>query len=298
MTFESNESLEMHLGLGQGLVPEDPDELTPQRASQISQLGVTRIMTHFAVAPGGLGGDRGKTLAETLDNAGLGIVQYGGFGPRLVSPDARIAAHDIGIIAEAMSSAQTVGAEAMLFGCGSHHPTFSYGPDPRNHTQETRDRLVRNLAILARHAEDAEMPVSLEAHLLTTLDTPEHVREILDAVDSPWIRANYDPVNFLGSLEAVFSSGEVAESAAATLGPRLAPSAHIKDVVVEPDLVLKISEAAPGTGVMDLPAVLRACRHLPSDATLLVEHLGVRESAAALRCVQELGAEHGVRFIS
>lgn len=290
--------LEFHLGLGQGLIPEDPEHLTSEIVKQIADLGISRVMTHFAVAPTGLANERGKRLADTLQDAGLAIVQYGGFSPCLVSSDKARAAEDIATIVDAMSSAKTMRAEAMLFGCGSHHPTFNYGPDPRNHTEAARNQLVQNLRTLARHAEEAQMPISLEAHLLTTLDTPKHVREILDAVDSPWVRANFDPVNFLGSLEAVFTSGQVAEDAARTMGPRLNPTAHIKDVVVEPDLVLKISEAAPGTGIMDLPAVMRACRHLPPGSSLIVEHLGPRESEQAIRYLREIGAEHGVAFVS
>ncbi|MDX6569241.1 MAG: hypothetical protein QOH15_1819 [Gaiellales bacterium] len=138
------------------------------------------------------------------------------------------------------------------------------------------------------------MPIALECHLLTTLDTAEHVREIFDAVDSAFAYANFDPVNFVGSLEAVYDSGAVAEHVARTIGPRLAPSAHIKDIVVEPDLVLKIAEVPPGQGIMDLDGVLESCRHLPEDSSLIVEHFGPQESEAALRYVAELAARHGM----
>ena len=37
----------MHLGLAQGLVPTNPDDLTPELARDIAALGVTRLMTHF-----------------------------------------------------------------------------------------------------------------------------------------------------------------------------------------------------------------------------------------------------------
>ena len=72
---------------------------------------------------------------------------------------------------------------------------------------------------------------------------------------------------------------------AATIGPRLAPSAHIKDIVVEPDLVLKIAEVPPGHGIMDLDGVLESCRHLPDDSSLIVEHFGPERvrGCAALR---------------
>jgi sugar phosphate isomerase/epimerase len=134
----------------------------------------------------------------------------------------------------------------------------------------------------------------MECHLLTTLDTAEHVREIFDAVDSPFAYANFDPVNFVSSLDAVWASGAVAEHVAKTIGPRLAPSVHIKDLVVEPDLVLKIAEVPPGTGIMDLDAVIESCRHLPDDSSLIVEHFGPEESEEALRYVAALAEQHGM----
>lgn len=281
----------LRLGLAQGLVPENPDDLTPELAREIAALGVTRIVTHFEVPPGELAGARGTELAALLRESGLGVAQCAGVTPNLVSPDRAVRMEGVAMLAELMQSARALGAQMVLSGCGSHHQTFSYGPSPENHTPEARGRLVESLRELARHACELGMPAAMEVHVLTTLDTPEHVREILDEVDSPWVGANYDPVNFLGSLDAVYDSGARARHAAETIGPRLAASAHIKDVVVEPALVLKIAEAPPGTGIMDLRAVLESCRHLPEHSTLTVEHFGPEESAAALRVVADLARE-------
>lgn len=284
----------MHLGLAQGLVPTDPDELTPQLAHQIAALGVTRITTHFDVPPTDMAGARGRVVADVLDDAGIRVVQCAGLSPNLVSPDAAVRAASLVALGELLGSARALRAQMIVSGCGSHNPRFSYGASRENHTPEARDRLVESLRELARRAEDAGIPAALECHLLTTLDTPEHVREIFDEVDSPFAMANFDPVNFVGSLEAVYASGAVAEHAAATIGPRLAPSVHIKDLYVEPDLVLKIAECPPGTGLMDLDAVLESCRHLPAESSLIVEHFGPEESAAALRHVAGLARAHGL----
>jgi hypothetical protein len=60
----------LHLGLAQGLVPTDPDQLTPALARQIAELGVTRITTHFEVPPGHLAGSRGRELQALLADEG------------------------------------------------------------------------------------------------------------------------------------------------------------------------------------------------------------------------------------
>jgi sugar phosphate isomerase/epimerase len=231
----------LHLGLSQGLISEDPDELTPAVAQQIAALGVTRITTHFDVPAGSLAGSRGREIAAMLADAGIRVAQCAGVSPNLVSPDRVVRDRSIAELAELMRDAQALGAQMVLSGCGSFHPTFPYGSTRENHLPETRARLAESIRELALRAEDAGMPAALECHVLTTLDTPEHVREIFDAVDSPFATVNFDPVNFVGSLDAVYDSGAVALHAAATIGPHLAPSMHIKDIYVEADLVLKIS---------------------------------------------------------
>jgi sugar phosphate isomerase/epimerase len=137
--------------------------------------------------------------------------------------------------------------------------------------------------------------VAIECHVLTPLDTPEIAREILDEVDSPFVVANFDPVNFLGSPSAVYEAAEVARHAARTLAGRLAPAAHIKDVTIAPELVLHIEECAPGKGLIDTRRLLEVCRdHLEEGATLVVEHLGPQESELALRHVRACGARLGL----
>ena len=50
--------------------------------------------------------------------------------------------------------------------------------------------------------------LALECHVTTALDTPEHIREVVQAVDSPWVRANFDPVNLLGDFGKVWHNAE------------------------------------------------------------------------------------------
>src|SRR6476646_5452136 len=130
----------LHLGLAQGLVPTDPDQLTPALAQQIAALGVTRITTHFDVPAGSLAGSRGSEIAALLADCGIRVAQCAGLSPNLVSPDAAVRAESIAAFAELMRSARSLGAQMVLGGCGSLHPTFNYGPARENHLPETRQR--------------------------------------------------------------------------------------------------------------------------------------------------------------
>jgi sugar phosphate isomerase/epimerase len=287
----------MRLGLAQGLLPADPDDLTPALAARIRALGVSALLTHFQVPPAELRGPRGRRLTGVLQDAGLTICQYAGLRPTLITSDGARRGQSIDAVGEFLRTASFLGAGMVVTGCGSHHPGHPYGPARQNHSQQSRDLLVASLTELAGRAADAGTVLAMEAHCLTTLDTPETVRQILDAVDSPWVRVNFDPVNFLASVPAVYGSGAAIRHAAEVLGPRLAPAAHVKDVVLQPDLVLHIAEAVPGDGLLDLPAMLDTCRLLlPHPATLIVEHLGPDDAARAIAHVTRVAAGLGIEL--
>lgn len=287
----------MRLGLAQGPLPADPDDLTPAIAGGVRALGVTALVTHFQAPPAELRGPRGRRLTAILRDTGLGIVQYAGARPNLVTADGARRLRSIGQVSEFLLTAAALGAAMVVTGCGSHHPHHPYGPARENHSQRSRDLLVASLTELATRAGDCGTMLALEAHCLTTLDTPENVRLILDAVDSPWVKVNFDPVNFLSSLPAVYDSGAAARHAAEVLAPRLAPTAHIKDVSVQPDLVLHIAEAVPGDGLLDLPSVLGTCsRLLPQPATLIVEHIGPDQVLRAISHVRRVADGCGIEL--
>jgi sugar phosphate isomerase/epimerase len=288
--------MSFRLGLAQGLVPTNPAELTPEVASRIAVLGVTAIVTHFQVPPSELMGSRGKAIAATLESEGLRITQCAGLRPDLVTGERAATERSIDALHDLMRAARILGAEMVLAGCGSHHPSHPYGPSRENHTAATSEHLVSSLRELALRAEDAGIPLALEPHVLTTLDTPEHVRSILDEVDSRWIVVNFDPVNFLGSLEAVYDASAAAQNALETIGPRVAPSAHIKDVVVEPELVLHVAEVPPGRGIIDLAAILETCRALPTGSALVIEHISAADAPDSVRHVSKLAAQAGIEL--
>ena len=56
-------------------------------------------------------------------------------------------------------------------------------------------------------------------------------------MDSPWVRANFDPVNLLGNFSAVWHNAEAMRHMWQTLGRCYTNSAHIKDVVTDADFV-------------------------------------------------------------
>jgi sugar phosphate isomerase/epimerase len=80
------------------------------------------------------------------------------------------------------------------------------------------------------------------------------------------------------------------------LGPWYTNSAHIKDVVADPELVVHISEAPPGEGMLDLDIFFDVCSRLGNDAAVIVEHLPADRARTAIAYVRQAASERGITF--
>src|ERR671926_145694 len=64
---------------------------------------------------------------------------------------------------------------------------------------------VRILAPL-KAGEQEGVPYAIEGAAVSPLDTPERVRDVLEAVGSPALGFNADPVNFVRSLDELYDN--------------------------------------------------------------------------------------------
>jgi sugar phosphate isomerase/epimerase len=231
-----------------------------------------------------------------LADHGITIVQATGYNPQLTDPSDDVLQTELERLRKAFGAARDLGSEMIISGCGSRHPTHFYGPHPDNHTPATRERLIASLRRAAAFGEETGVILALECHVTTALDTPEHIREVLDSVDSRWVRANFDPVNLLGDFKAVWSNGAMMRHMWDTLGTGYAKSAHIKDVVTDADFVVHISEAAPGKGWLDLDAYFEVCSKLGQDTAVIVEHLPADQALTAIAFVKQAAAQRSHTF--
>ena len=289
--------MRLRLGVAGGPVPREPSEVTDDVARDLAGLGVTVLTTHFQPSPQAVGGEPARRVRQVLAEQGISIIQATGYNPQFTHPERRVRAAELERLQCAFGVARDLGAEMIISGCGSHHATHFYGPHPANHQPETRQRLIDSLRQVVPWAEDTGVILALECHVTTALDTPEHIREVIDAVDSRWVRANFDPVNLLGTFSRVWENGEAMRDMWHVLGPRYVQSAHIKDVVADPELVVHISEAPPGTGLLDLDAFFDVCRNLGEGTAVIVEHLPADQARAAIEVVKAAAAERGFSFV-
>ncbi len=286
----------MRLGLAGSIVPSEPEEITSSWAQGIAAHGVTTLVTHLRPPPEALAGNRSRHVRDVLGDAGIRVVQAAGFNADLVHPDDTFRLAEIERLRGCFEVSRDLGAEMLITGCGSLHPGHHYGPDSRNHHPQTRERLVDSLRRVAPLAEASNVIFALECHVMTTLSTPTDIKEILDAVDSSWIRANFDPVNMLGSLPELYDNAGVMERMWEVVGGHYTSSAHIKDVVARAEFVLHIDEVAPGKGLLDLPTFFEVCQRLGENPAVIVEHLPVDEVEGALEVVRDAATKAGVNF--
>ena len=287
--------MRLRLGVAGGPVPRDPADVDDALARQLRGLGVRVLTTHFQPSPEAVA-QHASHVRSVLADHGLSIVQATGYNPQLTHPDDHFLGSELERLGAAFETARLLGSEMIISGCGSRHVSHFYGPHPENHLPATRERLIASLRRVVPWAENAGVILALECHVTTALDTPEHIREVIQAVDSPWIRANFDPVNLLGDFSNVWHNADAMRYMWQTLGACYARSAHIKDVVTDADFVVHISEAAPGHGYLDLDAYFEVVRGLGEDTAVIVEHLPADQALAAIAYVTQAANQRGFTF--
>jgi sugar phosphate isomerase/epimerase len=94
----------------------------------------------------------------------------------------------------------------------------------------------------------------------------------------------------------VWHNGDAMRQMWRTLGAWYAKSAHIKDVRADPELVVHISEAPPGQGMLDLDTFFDVVRQLGEDTAVIVEHLPADQAVGAIAYVQQAAAQRQLSF--
>lgn len=288
------------LGLANANIPTEFDLFTDVVVGEWLDLGIRALALHF------LGRheevvDRGPGLRSRLADDDIEVVQYSGVNANLLHPSEEVRARAVDSVRRAIPAALALGSRMILSGAGStsaDHDTAFYAPAVDNYSEQTAERLVDGLRTIAPMLEDAGLQYAIECHQLTTMRSPRVIRDVLDAVDSPAVFANFDPVNLLDSAYAVMTSGQHIAEMVDVVGPRYASTTHVKDAVVLNDLVCRTIEVPPGKGVVDSADIFTAAARIPADRTraLIVEHLNPADFRGAIEYVRARAEHVGVEW--
>jgi sugar phosphate isomerase/epimerase len=283
----------MRFGVSGDLIPRDMDEITPALTERVRALGFSGIFSRF-------GGNDPHTTTEArcrrvraiLEDADLAMYQATGYWQCLIHPDEAQRGEAVRTLQAALRVAGWLGARGIDTGPGSMNSRGPWFPHPDNWTAWAREQLVKSLKECAPVAEECGVFLSLEGHQLVTLDTAETMRAVLDEVNSPMVKCDFDPVNWI-TLQTIFATGPAVAAMVATLGPQIV-SAHAKDVAIQDRLVVHIDNIAAGTGILDYPTFLRLIEDLDPSYPVIVEAAAIEELPAVSDFLHRTARECGI----
>jgi len=176
---------------------------------------------------------------------------------------------------------------------GSINPNGHWWPHPDNHAPRTFDRLVDSLKQVCRVAQDEGVLVVVEGHVVSTLDTAQRVRDLLDAVGSPAVKFNLDPVNFVGTVRDVHDTTRLLNELYDVLGADMI-ALHAKDCAIQDAHVVHIVEVIPCTGTMNYELLMRRWLECCPDGYFLILHLPDAKVLIALQAIRRVADRLGI----
>jgi sugar phosphate isomerase/epimerase len=283
----------MRLGVA-GLMPRDARDVTPAHAARLRELGLFGV-TCLLPDPSDCTREQMERVRQVLLAEGVVPAQANASYERLIDPDDDLRGAGIAGLQAACRCTAWLQAPTLYVRPGSISRAGHWAPHPLNTHPETIARLVRSLQIVARVAEEEGVTLAIEGHAVSTLETAARVRSVIDAVGSPSLLFNIDPVNFVSSIPVAYQNRALIDDLYDALDGKIA-AAHAKDVRVEDRLVVHIAECAPGEGILDMEHFLTRFQRSCPDGWVLIEHLPDAQVPAAARAMRAAAERAGVTW--
>ena len=178
--------------------------------------------------------DRAAVLRvkAAFDAAGLAVAQANGWYECLVNPDEAVRSEGVRGLQALCRWGRLLGAETIYVRPGSLNPRGHWWPHPGNHTADTFARLVDSLRQVCPVAEREGVVLAAEGHVLSPLDTPRRVADLIEIVASPALKFNVDVVNFIGTVHDAHDPRGVTHELFDVLGTHTV-AAHAKDCALQ-----------------------------------------------------------------
>jgi sugar phosphate isomerase/epimerase len=271
-------------------------DVSPEMCERVRALGFSGVFARFrAEDPRQASRAEADRVRSIFADHNVRLFQVTGYWQNMITPDEARRADAVRTIQAAIRLAGWLGARGIDTGPGSMNPNGPWFPHPDNHTAQARRQLVRTLKECAAAAEDAQVYLSLEGHQLVTLRDATVTREVLEEVDSRWVRSDYDSANWI-TLDTVFDTGKALHRDFDVLGPQIV-SAHAKDIRIENRLALHLQDGCPGTGTMDFATLFHRMESLSPDLPVIAEGHNTDELPAVAALFHRLAKEQGIRVL-
>jgi sugar phosphate isomerase/epimerase len=235
-------------------------------------------------------------IQSVYAQAGMDPIELGQYQLSFIDPDPIVRRAHMETMKRALERSAWMGCPVVITGSGSLNPASQWFDHRDNHSWRSFDLLAGCLRELVRTAQDTGVCIGLECHTYTALDSPERVRDLLDAVDSPMLRVDLDPVNWI-TYATYWDSGPFLHHMFDLLGDDLL-GGHAKDVRQEDGLVVHLNETYAGDGNLDYGVYLQRMARLAPDTYLVMEHTAPEHVAAARDYILAEAVRVGVTFVS
>ncbi|NKB71750.1 MAG: TIM barrel protein [Candidatus Latescibacteria bacterium] len=286
----------MRFGLSGTFLPANMDDFTSAIAQRVKGLGFSGVFCRFrdndpfATTPA-----QCHRLRDLCADQDLHIYQVSGYWQQLMAPDETVRRQAVRVVQEALRVAGDLGARGIDTGPGSLAPAGPWHPHGGNWDPEIKDQLIKSLQECAQAAADHGVYLSLEGHQVVVLDSAETTREVLDAVDSPWVRSDLDPANWI-TLKTVFNTGAAIDRMFDVLGHHIV-SGHAKDISIAPSHIIHMPTDAPGTGQLDFSTYIRRMEALDPEYPLIVEGASTDQLPATSAFLHQTAADLGIAVL-
>jgi sugar phosphate isomerase/epimerase len=275
-------------------MPRDLRAVTEATMAKVRAYGFTGVACRFFEPLEAKEADV-KRLRRVMEAGGVDPCQAVAQHPDLVHPDEATRAEGIQAMQHMCRVTRWLGAGNLYVRPGSINPRGSWYPHPDNFKKETFHTLVSSLRQVCAAAEAEGVMLAVEGHVLSMLDTPERIKELIEAVGSDTLRFNADPVNFVGSLRDAYDTTPLVNHLFDVLGPYTI-CGHAKDFYVQDRLVLHLEETVIGEGLLDQATYLRRFEQYCPDGYVQIEHLPEDKIPQAREAFYRIGLEAGITW--
>lgn len=214
-------------------------------------------------------------VAGLYEEFGFPMAQsVGNYGGGLCSDDESERADAIGFVVEMIKLSAKLGCPNTYFRPGSMNRSGAWLPHPENRSDAVFDRLVDSGKQVCAVAESEGVDMAIEGGVVSPLYSAQRVRDLIDAVGSPRLKFNMDPVNFVGSIEQAYGNTDLLNEFYELLPDRIL-GAHAKDFTLVEGLLPVFEESIIGQpeSMLDQATFLHGMQRVCPDAHILIEHL-------------------------
>jgi len=240
--------------------------------------------------------DNVQRFRDMFAAAGLEIGQTNGqYGGGLVSADEGHRRETIEFAKRMTDLTAQLGSPNTYLRPGSINPRGPWLPHPENRSPEVFDRLVDSSRQFCKAVEEAGVKVSVEGGVVSPLYSARRVRDFIDAVGSPALGFNQDPVNFVSGLEDAYDTTTFLQPFFDLLGD-VTLGAHAKDFKVVDQLLIHFEEEEIGSGLMDHVTFLQNMQKACPKGHVLIEHLPPDRFADAIQNFKSYSEKAGITW--